>query len=331
MIQNYINHVVFCVDQSGSIDHLTNQVIKVFDNQVSYLAERSKQMNQETRASVYLFNDKVECLVYDIDVLRLPSIKDFYKARGQTALIDATLKAIEDLKQTPELYGDHAFLLYAFTDGQENHSQNRPERLKRVIEELKENWTVAVYVPDQNGVFEAKKFGFPAQNIQVWSTTNEGIKEVGETIRRTTDNFMRARATGVRGTKSLFNLDVKNLNSSIIKSALVELKPSEYHLFAVHKKEVIKPFVESWLKEYRLGSAYYQLTKPEKIQAYKELMILEKASGKVYSGNNARTILGLPNAEIQVNPADHYLYTIFCQSTSVNRNLIPGTQLIVLK
>jgi hypothetical protein len=32
-------------------------------------------------------------------------------------------------------------------------------------------------------------FGFPADNIAVWDTSAEGLAEVGETIRRTTDTY----------------------------------------------------------------------------------------------------------------------------------------------
>lgn len=223
MIQNYINHIVFVVDKSGSMSHLSKEVVKVFDSQISHLATRSKELNQETRVSVYLFDDQVECLIYDMDVMRLPSLVGYYKIGGNTALIDATLKSIEDLQKTPELYGDHAFLEYVLTDGEENRSRNRPNALLSKITELPNNWTIAVLVPDQRGVFEAKKFGFPANNIQIWSNTNEGIKEIGETIRCATDNFMCARSTGIRSTKSLFNLDISKLDLKTIETKLEEL------------------------------------------------------------------------------------------------------------
>lgn len=81
-------------------------------------------MDQETRVTVFQFDDVVECLVYDKDVLRLPSLRNIYgPARANTALIDATIKAVNELKETPERYGDHAFLCYVLTDGQENASR----------------------------------------------------------------------------------------------------------------------------------------------------------------------------------------------------------------
>jgi hypothetical protein len=335
-ITNYINHIVFVVDRSGSMRSLTNEVVKVFDTQVEHLAKRSKELDQETRVTTYLFNDKADCLVYDKDVLRLPSLKSFYDASGNTALVDATLKAIEDLQKTPELYGDHSFLIYVLSDGEENSSKNLGNVLSNKIKDLPENWTIAALVPDANGVYEAKRFGFPANNIQQWTTDGAGLKEAGEVIKKATDTYMYARSTGLRGTKCLFTLDASSLSKTQVKNALCELSPSEYNVFLVRgstdkEKMRIKYVAESWSKQpYRVGSAYYQLVKPETIQASKNICIMDVRNGKVYSGRNARKLLGLPDYEVKVNPSSYGDYTVFVQSTSVNRLLVPNTQLIVL-
>lgn len=331
MIQNYINHVVYCVDRSGSMRPLAAEVIKVLDSQVQHLAKRSRELNQETRTSIYLFSDRTECLVYDTDVLRLPSIAAHYKTDGQTALIDATLKAIEDLEKTSTLYGDHSFLFFTVSDGEENASRNSAQTLAAKIKGLPENWTVGILVPNQNASHEAKKFGFSSNNVQIWSTTNDGVREVGEVLQQTTDSFMRARATGVRGTKNLFSLDTSKISATVVKSNLSELSPSDYELLNVHKAAVIKPFVESWKIPFRLGSAYYQLSKPEKVQGHKQICVQNKLNGKVYGGSNARRLLGLPDYEVKVEPASHPDFDLFVQSTSTNRNLVGGTKLLVMK
>jgi hypothetical protein len=331
-IQNYINHIVFVVDASTSMHSLSNETVKVFDSQIKHLATRSKELDQETRVTVYLFSSTIKCLIYDKDVLRLPSLKEHYNASGNTALIDGTVTALDDLATTPQKYGDHAFLVYVMTDGEENNSRNTTATLSTKIKNLPDNWTVAVLVPNQTGVHEAKKFGFPANNIQVWSAVQGGVEKAGETIKAATDNFMKARATGVRGTKNLFDLDITKLTKSAVMNSLNELNPTDYHLLPVQTDSVIKPFVESWTKvSYVNGSAYYQLTKPEKVQSYKQIAIQDKVNGKIYSGVNARTMLNLPAQEVKVNPASHGTYDIFVQSTSFNRKLIKGTKLLVIK
>ncbi len=335
MISNLINHVVLLVDSSSSINSygLTDTIIKVLDGQISYLASRSKEMDQETRVTVYTFADEVKCLIWEKDVLRLPSLKEHYKPQGNTALIDAVLTAIADMKEIPQKHGDHAYLLYLVTDGENNRNANRANELSTTLLALPEYWTVAAMGPNQNSVFELKRAGFSAENISLWSTTVRGAEEAGRVMKQSTDNFMQGRKVGVRGTKSLFSLDAGKLSGAAVKANLTELSPSEYDVYPVSKKVAIKPFVESWRKgeTYLVGSAYYPVTKAEKIQGHKQICIQNKRSGKVYIGAAARKMLGLPDHEVKVEPASHPEYLVFAQSTSANRNLVPGTNLLVMK
>jgi predicted Rdx family selenoprotein len=304
----------------------------VADAQIAHLAKRSKELDQETRVSVYLFSDRTECIIYDKDVMRLPSLKSFYKTSGCTALIDASLLSISELKQTAQLHGDHAFLIYVLTDGQENASRSSHAVISQTINELPENWTIAALVPDQTCVFEAKRFGFPADNIQVWSSEKAGgFEEAGQQIKKATENFMQARAAGVRGTRNLFQLDASKLKKTTVKKNLTILKPSEYEIIPVRKDSPIRAYAEDWFDSYTIGSGYYQLMKKEVIQNYKQICVQDKKTGKVYSGDNARTLLGLPDFEVKVAPSTYGDFNIFVQSTSVNRKLIAGTQLLILK
>lgn len=341
MSQNYINHIAMVLDASSSMAARQNELIRVADGQISYLAQRSKELDQETRVTVYTFADTVKCVVYDKDVLRLPSIKEFYKPYGWTALLDGAHQAIDDLKLTPEKYGDHAFLIYVLTDGMENASR-RPDRntLADRIKGLPDHWTMAALVPDQTGKHEAKRFGFPADNVAVWdATTNRGVAEVGETIKKATDTFMANRAQGVRGTKNLFG-GADKVNAATIQAAgLAPLSPSQYFLIPVPPQPAdkrdepikIKEFVEGLNHHYQIGKAYYQLNKREKIQGNKDLVVVEKATAKVYRGNGVRAMLGLPDLETRVYPDTNPKYQIFVQSTSVNRYLEVGTKLLLLR
>jgi hypothetical protein len=336
MSQNYINHIALVLDKSSSMGPHAAAVIKVADSQIEYLARRSKELDQETRVTVYTFANphSIECIFYDKDVLRMPSLKGLYRPSGNTALIDATIKALDDLSQTPELYGDHAFLTYVLTDGEENASRATPSALSKKIQGLKDNWTVACFVPDQNGKFEAKKFGFPADNIAVWDTSSaKGISEVGKTIREATDNFMNNRAAGVRGYKNLFNLDnaVAQVTTAAVVSSLPKLHPGQYRMIPVKDEGPISELVEKTTKRaYRLGEAYYQLSKPEKVQADKIIALFNKKTKAVFTGPGARQLLSLPDYEVKVAPASHPDFEIFVQSTSVNRKLVPGTTLLLV-
>jgi len=334
--ENYINHVVLVLDASSSMQPYSRELIKVADGQIEYLARRSKELNQETRVSVYTFSNTVQCLIYDKDVLRLPSISTLYRPSGMTALLDATDKSIDDLAQTATLYGDHAFLVWVLTDGQENVSRSAtPSSLASKLRGLPENWTVGVLVPDQRSVFETKGFGFPADNIAVWNATSAaGVVEAGDTIRRATDNFMVGRAKGVRGSRSIFSTGVDAVNAKTVRSTLTPLSPNKfmslYHSNYAQAAQ-IRDVVEQAGHTYRLGKAFYQLTKTEDIQPKKSVLVLEKSSGKVYAGPEARGLIGLPDREVRVKPEDNPLYDIYVQSTSVNRKILPGTSVIILK
>ena len=329
MNQNYINHIALVLDASSSMGGLSKQVITVADSQIEYLARRSKELDQETRVSVYSFNDKVECLIYDKDVLRLPSIKDLYKIGGWTALIDAAILSQNDLAKTAQLYGDHAFLTYILTDGEENKSKNTATALFNLLSNQPDNWTVAVLVPDAQGEFEAKKFGFSKNNIAIWNPNSiKGIDESFTVIRQSTDNFMQQRTTGLRSSKGIFDMTTTNLNQKTVKK-LKEINNTL--LLSVKEKYPIREFIEKQGITYRIGMAYYQLTKAETIQPSKQICIRDLKTLKIYSGDYARKLLGLPDMEVKVRPQDNPKYEVFVQSTSVNRNLVPNTHLLIIQ
>lgn len=331
MNQHLINHIAIALDGSGSIGTIKHELGKVCDSLVEHLAQESKKYDQETRLSVYKFSREVENMYYDIDVLRIPKIgTDFYIGRD-TALIDAAILTIDDLLLTPQKYGDHSFLVYLLTDGQNNVNNHLIRTLEGKINHLPDNWTIAGLVPDKYGITECARYGIPASNVRIWNTTGEGAKDVGAVVQQTTSNYMAQRARGIRGTKNLFQLDTSKLNSNTIKTTLQQLSPDQYYLLKVAKDSPIKEFVEAWKIAYVPGSAYYELMKPEKVQVHKQVIVQDRQNGKIYSGPNARQILGLPDHEVKVSPASHIGHRIFVQSTSINRKLIGGTELIVLK
>ena len=327
------NHIALVVDQSGSMSGLARKVVAVFDGEIAYLRQRSIDLDQETRVSIYLFDSVVENIAFDVDVMRIKSLEGQYRTGGQTALIDATARAIDEMKRIPELHSDHAFLVYVLTDGQENASTHKARgTLSGAIAALPDHWTIVVQVPDALGIHEAKKFGFPAGNIQVWDTTSStGLESAAKSTRSAIDSYMTARATGIRGTRTFFTTDMGGVKAKDVTAQIERLKPAQYSIYGVRKKIAIQPFVESWEKVYVKGSAYYELMKPETIQAYKQVCVQNRKNGKVYGGDNARQLLKLPAFEVRVAPGDHGDWRIFVQSTSLNRWLVPGTQLLVMK
>lgn len=330
-LDNIINHYIVVIDESFSMYRLRNSVIKVVDGLVQHLATTSKDLNQETRLSVYAFNSRgtERCLVWDIDVLRMPSINGMYNPDGRTALVDCTILAITDLKTVPVKYGDHSFVLYVITDGQENDSRQRYS-FNQHLAGLADNWTLGVFVPDKQGVAQAKQWGFPEGNIKVWDTTSaQGLEEVGSVLRTTSSALMQNRKQGIRGTKSLFKLQTVS-KTDVAKNLTPLIAGIDYYLGGVpydsRSDTYMADFVgRPWVK----GQVFYQLSKTEKIQSYKHVAIL--AGGKVYVGQAARTMLGLPSdQDVEVVPDNWTDYKIFVQSTAPNRKLLAGTQVLIM-
>ncbi|WP_371619442.1 vWA domain-containing protein [Streptomyces sp. NBC_00454] len=341
--QNFINHVALVLDASSSMSHLSGKVIEVADQQISYLARRSQELDQETRVTVYVFADKVSCVIYDKDVLRMPSLKQMYRVGGMTALLAATLKSQRELAQTAQLYGDHSFLTFVLTDGQENASHRCPDAptrdprelvqaVAKMVETQEDNWTLAVLVPDQMGKREAMQCGFPKNNIAVWdATSTQGLEEAGQVIQEATEKFMVGRTKGIRGSRAVFSTGADTVNKDTIKAAgLTPANPSEYQLIPVAREAAIRDWVVESGHNYRTGCAFYQLSKSEKIQARKQIAVLEKKTDRVYTGPEARAVLGLPDAEVRIKPDHNDDFTIFVQSTSVNRKLVPNTRLLFM-
>lgn len=327
--QRLINHIAMVLDGSSSMYNHTKKLIEVTDEQIRHLALRSEEMNQETRVSVYLFSDTVECLIFDMDVMRLPSISDLYKAHGMTALIDAVVKSQQDLSTTSQIYGDHAFLTYVLTDGAENRSRNGTAHMIAALSDSVYNRSVAFLVPDRSGEAYLTRLGVSRDNIAIWDATNTtGLIDAGNTIKVATDRYMTNRASGL-STRSVFSTGVDAVNTTTVNSTLTRLDPHSYRLLDVPDKVRIDDFINGKGFHYRVGSGYYQLSKTETIQPQKQIMVLDKATGYVFSGREARHLIGLPDGmSVRVKPDYNPKYDIFVQSTSVNRNLMPNTKVL---
>lgn len=342
---NYINHITLLLDASSSMTRYRHDLVKVADAQITHLAERSKFHDQETRITVYTFTHdgmgaNIPCLIYDKDVLRMPSISGLYHPNGWTPLCDAITQAIADMKLVSEKYGDHSHLLYVLTDGYENRSrqQNRTG-LQGLIRSLPDNWTVAAFAPDVMSKTELIKYGFHKDNIKVWDV-NEGVEEVGAAMAYTTDMYMTARAQGTRSTTSLFSMAAPA--ASDVKATMTPMTKGSFWVENVTTEEVAK--VDNGridqIMQLKTGKPYspdgrtfYRMDKRERIQPGKKIAIVDK-QGNAYTGSAARTLLGLPpegSTEVRVSPGRWTEYEVYVQSTSNNRKLFPGTRVLVMR
>ncbi|MEU6239384.1 VWA domain-containing protein, partial [Kitasatospora sp. NPDC047058] len=286
------------------------------------------------------------------------SLRGLYEVdNGATALIEAAVKSVDDLKNIWEGYGEHSFLQVVVTDGEENASgcsesgqmhtrmsagkgravlSTWMDRIQGAMDDLPDHWTSAILVPNSLAKRTAQEYGFPAGNIAIWDAdSSKGVEEAIGTVKSAATSFLRGREKGVRGTRNLFAMG-QDLSTADVTASLDALDTGKYILVPVDQQTQIREFVTSAGHAYKSGCAFYELSKREKVQGSKQLAVAEKdpatgrMTGRVFSGPAARRLLGLPASEVTVKPGENPAYTVFVQSTSVNRKLVPGTKLLIM-
>jgi hypothetical protein len=332
-----VNHIAFVVDRSGSMRRIRAKVVQVFNAQLAALLKSSKESGQQTFVSFYTFQSNVDAprfFARPIDKV------DKLTALSCTGLFDAVGQSIVDLGEIDEEKLDNvSFLVVVLTDGHENHSRRYKAKLKDMIVKAQGTgrWTFAFLVP-KGGESVLKRFGIPQGNIQTWQTTTQGLRDLGQDMQRGLQTFYTARQKGQRAVVGVFTTHLTGAAKEAVSTALSDASDGFLRI-PVRAASAIRELVESELGaagSYHKGHAYYELTKPELVQESKEIAIVEQgkdgAPGKIYVGDSARALLGLPVGErFRVKPGDHGGFSIFVQSTSVNRRLVAGTTLLYRK
>ncbi|XP_078609420.1 uncharacterized protein LOC144880799 [Branchiostoma floridae x Branchiostoma japonicum] len=109
------------------------------------------------------------------------------------------------------------------------------------------------------------------------------------------------------------------------------VKSSRFRTLKVTKKTSIKDFVSTHKLEFEKGKGFYQLTKPEIIQDYKEIVARRKSDGTFVSGSAVRSTLGIPDdagKKFKFDLSKIPDFDVFVQSTSYNRALMPDTEFL---
>lgn len=335
-----VNHIAFVVDRSGSMRRIRAKVVQVFNAQLAALLKNSEESGQQTFVSFYTFQSNVDAPRFFARPIGKVDKLTALSCTGLTALFDAVGQSIVDLGEIDDEKLDNvSFLVVVLTDGHENHSRRYKTKIKDMLSKAQSTgrWTFAFLVP-KGGESVLKRFGIPQGNIQTWQTTTQGLRDLGQNMQRGLQTFYTARQKGQRAVVGVFTTNLTGAAKEAVSTTLSDASDAFLRI-PVRAASAIRELVESELgagSKYKKGHAYYELTKPELVQENKEIAIVEQgkdgAPGKIYSGDAARTLLGLPVGErFRVKPGDHGGFSIFVQSTSVNRRLVAGTVLLYLK
>lgn len=120
--------------------------------------------------------------------------------------------------------------------------------------------------------------------------------------------------------------------TAVIDSVVTELEPvpaGRFQVLEVEKNQDIRSFVQDHDLIFKTGRGFYEFTKREEVQERKEVVLVDRATGDMFSGDQARNIIGLPKGRRgNISPDKMGKYQVFIQSTSYNRKLIAGTKFL---
>lgn len=255
---------------------------------------------------------------------------------GETQLFATVLLAIEVLKAVPDYADpDVSFLFLMNTDGGANGGDERlGPKVAAMINELQatDKWTFAFRVP-RGYSSTLTRLGIDEGNIMEWELSTQGLQTATAQNTEAMNSFYQNRAAGVKSTRS-FYANMKNVTTEEVKASLedVSAKVTLWPVQTTEHEMDIRSFVEKRLKGGALkkGAAFYQLTKSEdKVQGTKKICIRDKATNAIYYGPAARQLMGVPlHSDVRLKPDDLGKFDVFIQSTSVNRKVQSGSQIL---
>ncbi len=337
------NYIGFVNDHSGSMGNLARAAVTDYNATITAVREAASREMLDTVVSVVGiglgsggYGVQRQVVISNPHVLKpLAS----WPTPGGTPLYDGVGDMIELFQSLPDYSNpDVSFLVVTTTDGREEHSRKyNINTLSRKIQELQATgrWTFVFRVP-QGQSHTITKLGVPLDNIQEWGTTAEGMAKSTAATTQAMDSYFTLRSSGARGS-NVFYASAQAVTAQAVQATLVDVS-KEVQIWSVMPSEdgeEIQPWALKRLfgQPFLKGAAFYQLTKTEaRVQDGKLIAIRDKALGKVYSGDAARQMLNIPvrspKGYVRLHPDATPQFDIFIQSTSINRKLVAGTQVL---
>lgn len=329
------NYIGISRDHSGSMNGIATPAMIDYNSKIQVIKEATLANGQDTIVSVVEADGTVRRVVSNSNVTALQPITT-YRCGGMTPLYDSVGDLIEQFEATPDAKDPNvSFLVMAITDGHENASRKwTARRLADKIRDLTmtDRWTFVFRVPRGYGHDLVHNLGLPEGNILEWDQTTRGVEAAAKRDAEAFTAYFGDRSTGMTSTKKFYS-DLSKVSSKDVASVMTDIS-QEVMIFPVSANDnqaLIRPFIEARIAgKMKRGASFYQLTKTEPVvQANKKILIRDKKTQSIYVGDAARQMLGLPTyGNIRLAPGNHGDFDIFIQSTSVNRKLAAGTNLI---
>jgi len=157
-----------------------------------------------------------------------------------------------------------------------------------------------------------------------------GYKQVGDTRLQQYETEISKAGRMNRSLDRMFGEMLgRKASTTFAEGDLRAVNPSRFQVLHVDDDTPIADFVRDQGLRFKTGRGFYELTKPVLVQSYKEVVLVDKRTGDMFSGERARELVGLPEGEnAKIKPVSLEKFTPFIQSTSNNRKLIGGTRFL---
>lgn len=177
-MQKELIEMVFILDRSGSMAHLTQDTIDGFNAMI----HKQKGLEGHAIVSTILFDDKFEVLYNRVPLHELrPLSKKTYYVRGSTALYDAIGRSITKVKalQRQDEVKPTQTIFIINTDGYENASHEYTiQEVKRMItsERIDHDWQFIFMGANIDAIEIASQIGIEKKHAKNYHPDGIGVK-----------------------------------------------------------------------------------------------------------------------------------------------------------
>ncbi|MCC6458135.1 MAG: VWA domain-containing protein [Caldilineaceae bacterium] len=179
-MQQDLTEIAYVLDRSGSMQTLVSDAIGGFN---SFLSGQ-QQVEGRANFTLVLFDHEYLVVHKSKDIRQVPALDaNTYVPRGQTALLDAVGRTIDDLGAhlagIPEPQRPSKVIVAIFTDGLENASRVfTTEKLAASIKHQQEkyNWEFLFLAANQDAIATAATISIPAGQAMNFAASPVGVR-----------------------------------------------------------------------------------------------------------------------------------------------------------
>jgi len=206
-----LTHLLFILDRSGSMEPIAPAAIDGFN---SFLRRHLEEPG-DARLTLVLFDDQYEVPCDSIPLAEvLPLNERTYEPRGCTALLDATVRAIDELGSKlaafPEDQRPGSVIVAILTDGEENASLQHTwqDVQDRIAHQSKAyQWQFLFLGANQDAIATAAQCGIHANNAATFVADSAGTAASMDTFSRKSASIRKSRSNVAMNAQEIHDLN----------------------------------------------------------------------------------------------------------------------------